>query len=82
MEVRGMTGTDDRRASRRIFPGPYARRHPRTVAGVRLAVAIWLLVLAGIFCSRGYYWGLALVAPAVLHVWLAYRLRAMIQIQH
>jgi hypothetical protein len=72
-----MAGTNH--TSPRIFQGPYARRHPRTVAAIRIAVALWLLALAGFFWSRGYDWGLVLVAPAVLHLWLAYRLRPLIQ---
>jgi hypothetical protein len=70
-----MTGTRDTTIN--TVPELHARRHdPRTVARVRVAVAIWLVVLAGIFCSLGYYWGAALLAPAALHVWLAYRPRA------
>jgi hypothetical protein len=49
---------------------------------VRIAVAIWLLVLAGIFWSRGSDWGLALLAPAALHLWLAGRLLVRVQGQH
>ena len=74
-----MTGTHDTNVIRRIPAGRYSRRNPRTVAGVRIAVAIWLLVLAGIFWSRGSDWGLALLAPAALHLWLAGRLLARVQ---
>ena len=66
----------------RIPVGPHSRRNPRTVAKVRIAVAIWLLVLAGIFWSRGSDWGLALLAPAALHLWLAGRRLARVQGQH
>jgi hypothetical protein len=45
-------------------------------------VAIWLLVLTGIFWSRGYHWGAALLAPAALHLWLARPLFARAQRQH
>ena len=45
-------------------------------------MAIWLLVLAGIFWSRGYDWGAALLAPAALHVWLARLLFARAWRQH
>ena len=65
-----------------ILAGPSSRRDPQTVAWVRVAVAIWLLVLAGIFWSRGYHWGAALLAPAALHLWLARRLFARAQRQH
>ena len=76
-----MTGTHDTNVITRIPAGPYSRRNPRTVAKVRIAVAIWLLVLAGIFWSRGYHWGAALLAPAALHLWLARRLFARAQRQ-
>ena len=45
-------------------------------------MAIWLLMLAGIFWSRGYDWGAALLAPAALHLWLARRLFARAWHQH
>jgi hypothetical protein len=77
-----MTRTLDVSGTAWIPVSQYARRHPRGVAQVRVASAIWLLVLAGIFCSRGYYWGAALTAPAVLHLWLAWRLRPLIRVQH
>ena len=77
-----MTGTHDTNVITRIPAGPHSRRNPRTVAKVRIAVAIWLLVLAGIFWSRGSDWGLALLAPAALHLWLAGRGLARVQGQH
>jgi hypothetical protein len=73
-----MTSTLDTSGSTEILGRPYWRRHPRTVAAVRIAVAILLMVLAGIFCSKGYYWGAALLAPAALHLWLVYRLRTAV----
>ena len=76
-----MTATRDTTDSAGILAGSYPRRHPQTVAWVRVAVAIWLLVLAGIFWSRGYPWGAALLAPAALHLWLARRLFARTQRQ-
>jgi hypothetical protein len=69
-----MTATRDTTGSAGIPAGPYSRRPPQKVARIRTAVAIWLLVLAGIFWSRGYHWGAALLAPAALHLWLARRL--------
>lgn len=44
------------------------------MAGVRIAVGLWLLALAVILLDGGYWWGVALVAPAALHFYLAYRL--------
>jgi hypothetical protein len=40
---------------------------------VRIAVGIWLLILAAILCGSGYWWGVLLLAPAALHFYLAYR---------
>jgi hypothetical protein len=77
-----MAATRDTASSAGILAGPHSGRNPQTVAWVRVAVAIWLLVLAGIFWSRGYYWGAALLAPAALHLWLARRLFARAQRQH
>ena len=69
-----MAATRDTATSTGILAGPHARRDPQTVARIRAAVAIWLLVLAGIFWTRGYPWGAALLAPAALHLWLARQL--------
>jgi hypothetical protein len=71
-----MAATRDTASSAGTLTGPHSRRDPQTVAWVRVAVAIWLLLLAGIFWSRGYHWGAALLAPAALHLWLARRLSA------
>lgn len=77
-----MAATRDTTSSAGILAGPSSRRDPQTVAWVRVAVAIWLLVLAGIFWSRGFHWGAALLAPAALHLWLARRLFARAWRQH
>src|ERR1700729_2307691 len=42
-----MAATRDTTNSAGILAGPHSRRDPQTVAWVRVAVAIWLLVLAG-----------------------------------
>ena len=63
-----MAATHDTANSAGSSPGPRSRHDPQTVAWVRVAVAIWLLVLAGIFWSRGYHWGAALLAPATASV--------------
>jgi hypothetical protein len=77
-----MAATRDTTNSAGILAGPHSRRDPQTVAWVRAGVAIWLLVLAGIFWSRGYHWGAALLAPAALHLWLARQLFARAWRQH
>lgn len=53
---------------------PFDRRRPRTGAGVRIAVGIWLLIGAGIAWFDGYWWGLVILLPAGLHFYLAYRI--------
>lgn len=52
----------------------YTPGHPRSKATVRLGVGIWLLALAAYACYSGVWWGALLVAPALLHFYLAYRL--------
>jgi hypothetical protein len=77
-----MSATRDTTTSAGILTGPHSSRDPQTVARVRAAVAIWLLVLAGIFWARGYHWGAALLAPAALHLWLARQLFTRAWRQH
>jgi hypothetical protein len=43
------------------------------VAGLRVSIGVWLLVVAAILCADGHWWGVVLIAPAALHFWLAYR---------
>jgi hypothetical protein len=62
----------------RLVP-PYDRRHPRLIARVRIGVGIWLLVLGAILYAYGYWWGVLLLAPAALHLYLAYRLPHRVQ---
>jgi hypothetical protein len=42
---------------------------PRTVLGIRIAVAAWLVALGIIAMVNGYWWGLALEAAAVFVLW-------------
>ena len=43
-------------ASRRSSSDRLAVRHPLLVIRVRLAVAVWLCIVTGVLCSRGYWW--------------------------
>lgn len=52
---------------------PFDRRRPRTSAGVRIAVGIWLLIGAALACHDGYWWGLVILLPGALNFYLAYR---------
>jgi hypothetical protein len=47
-------------------------RHRYFTAGVRIAVGIWLSVLAVIQVAHGYQWGWALFALSALVFWAAY----------
>lgn len=67
-EVHGLGGI------MRAGGGTYGRRHPRGVATIRIATGLWLTALTATLCSRGWYWGLALLPFAALHLWLAARL--------
>ena len=52
----------------------YGNSHPRTIAGVRFAVGVWLLAVAVVLCDAGYWWGLLVLVPAAAHFYLGYRL--------
>jgi hypothetical protein len=54
-------------------------RHPRPWIGVRVVSGIWLVILTGIMCKYGYWWGLALLAPAVLLFLSVYHLTHTVQ---
>ena len=49
-------------------------RHVKGVAFTRLLVAIWLVILASIFCATGHPWGAFLFAAAAVVGWLAYQM--------
>ena len=49
-------------------------RHPLFVIRVRLAVALWLCVVTAVLCSRGDWWGLALLIFVAIHLLLAGRI--------
>jgi hypothetical protein len=48
---------------------------------VRVLIGIWLVILTGILCQSGSWWGLALLVPAALHFSLALRLGRFIESQ-
>jgi hypothetical protein len=53
--------------------------HRRATARVRFGVGVWLLVLAAYACYSGYWWGALLIAPALLHFYLGYRLQRSVE---
>jgi hypothetical protein len=38
---------------------------------VRVALALWLLFLTAVLCASGRWWGVFLLLPAALSIWLA-----------
>jgi signal transduction histidine kinase len=58
----------------RFLVRPAAYRHPRAYGGACLAAGLWLFVLGVILCSYGFWWGAALIAVAVLELWIAFHL--------
>ena len=48
-------------------------------AGPESAVGIWLIILGGILCYFGFWWGAALIAVAALPLWASYRLLRGVQ---
>jgi hypothetical protein len=59
---------------------PLGYKHPQVMAGVRIVVGIWLLVLtAALYGSgRGSWWEVLLVTGAAVSFYLAYRLPRLI----
>ncbi|MBV8989416.1 MAG: hypothetical protein JOY58_01145 [Solirubrobacterales bacterium] len=57
------------------------RHHPGLWILVRVLSGIWLVILTGILCRYGSWWGLALLVPAALHFYFALRLGRFIQSQ-
>lgn len=43
------------------------------MASARFAAAVWLAMFALLLCSIGDWWGLVLLAPAALLVWVRRR---------
>jgi len=57
------------------------RHHPVLWIWVRVLAGIWLVILTGMLCQYGRWWGLALLVPAALHFYLALRLGRFIESQ-
>ena len=47
-------------------------RHPRVWAGVRFAVAIWLVFVGGLLLADGYLWATLLLLVAAVLLWVGY----------
>ena len=46
---------------------------------IRVLSGIWLVILTGILCQYGRWWGLALIVPAALHFYFALRIGRSIE---
>jgi hypothetical protein len=53
----------------------WERRHWRLVVRVRVASGVWLLILGSIVLAEGGWWGVFFLPPALLHFYLAHRVR-------
>jgi hypothetical protein len=51
----------------------YDERHPYVMAGVRVAVGVWLIVLFALLGSIGDWWGAVLLLPAAISIWIGGR---------
>jgi hypothetical protein len=59
-------------------PSSWERRHPRPWIVGRIVIGIWQAILTAILCQQSW-WGLALLAPAALQFYLAYRVAVAMQ---
>ena len=75
----GNGAAPSRSAIMKILVRAWEYRHPRPWAGVRFAAAIWTVVLGGILCADGFWWGALLMAVAALRFWSASRLLSSAQ---
>jgi hypothetical protein len=62
------------RTRRQKLYSAWALSHSHAVITIRVISGIWLVVLSGILCTIGYWWGLVLLLVAALHFYLAYHL--------
>jgi len=50
----------------------FGRRHVKSIAIIRLLVAIAMVTLGSIYCAFGYWWGALWFVPAALNGWFVY----------
>jgi Zn-dependent membrane protease YugP len=58
--------------NRRLLLTSWVYRHRRVSAGVRFAVAIWLVFLGGLLLADGYLWATLLLMAAAVLFWVGY----------
>jgi hypothetical protein len=66
------TAAPPRSVRNRLLLGSWDYRHPRVWAGVRFAVAIWLVFLGGLLLADGYLWATLLLVAAAMFLWAGY----------
>lgn len=49
-------------------------RHRRSSLVIRTLLAVWIVVIIGVLCATGHWWGLFFVVPLVLDVYLLRRI--------
>lgn len=49
-------------------------RHRNSALVIRLLLAVWIVVIVGVLCATGRWWGLVFVAPLVLDLYLLRRI--------
>ena len=51
-------------------------RHRKSSLGIRLLLAIWIVVVIIVLCATGRWWGLVFVVPLILDLYLLHRILA------
>lgn len=49
-------------------------RHRKPSLMIRLLLAVWIVVIIGVLCATGRWWGLVFVVPLVLDLYLLRRI--------
>ncbi|MEA2147358.1 MAG: hypothetical protein QOG59_2945, partial [Solirubrobacteraceae bacterium] len=49
-------------------------RHRKSSLAIRLLLAVWIAAVVVVLCATGRWWGLALVVPLVLDLYLLRRI--------
>ena len=51
-------------------------RHRKSSLGIRLLLAIWIVVVIIVLCATGRWWGLVFIVPLILDLYLLHRILA------
>ena len=72
MHARTGNAAPPRSVLNRLLLRSWDYRHPRVWAGVRFAVAIWLVFAGGLLLADGYLWATLLLMVAAVLFWAGY----------